>query len=65
MVQLEPKLETMDSVMLLVAWETNTCVGLYRFFKKYLLYDQDELQRMQHEKRPELKNLLLKFWDYL
>lgn len=29
------------------------------------LYNQSELERMQHEKRPELKELLLKFSNYL
>lgn len=35
-------------------------------FQKYrVLYDQNELQRMEHEKWPELKELLIQFTSYI
>lgn len=39
--------------------------GMYYLFDTYGLYDQNELQRMQYEKRPELKELLIQFSNYL
>lgn len=40
---------------------------IYRWFEsnRETAYNQSELERMQHEKRPELKELLLKFSNYL
>jgi len=34
------------------------------FLTWYFLKDQNELQRMEHEKRPELKELLIQFASY-
>ncbi len=36
-----------------------------RFDNNVYMYDQSELERMQHEKRPELEKLLIQFTNYL
>lgn len=38
---------------------------LYRIFKENTLYDQTEIERMTSPKRPELRELLIKFAEYI
>lgn len=45
-------------------WDILDELGIL-FDCNYELYDQNELQRMKNEKRPELKTLLIQFSNYL
>lgn len=65
MVNMEPSLEKRIKSNGLDIEELDLVWWLYKIFKENLLYDQNELQRMEHEKRPELKKLLMQFADYL
>lgn len=54
---LDDNIENIDSY--------NICRYIWARLRESHLLDKSEIERMQHEKRPELKELLLKFSNYL
>lgn len=54
---LDDNIENIDSY--------NICRYIWAILRESHLLDKSEIERMQHEKRPELKELLIQFSNYL
>lgn len=54
---LDDNIENIDSY--------NICRYIWARLRESHLLDKSEIERMQHEKRPELKELLIQFSNYL